>query len=88
MPDIKFHRTKNANYHVRNFLSVMALKGISKDIFHIIFPWMFNKDVMRWYNAVDPQKITSWDDLCKEFLYQYSYNVNLPIILRDLELTK
>ena len=44
----------------------MILKGIDKDILYIIFPWTFDKDVMRWYNTVDPQKVTNRDDLCKE----------------------
>jgi len=34
MPDIKFYGTK----HPLFLLSVMTLKGIEKDIFHIIFP--------------------------------------------------
>ncbi|KAJ8425183.1 hypothetical protein Cgig2_004687 [Carnegiea gigantea] len=38
---------------------------------------------MRWYNTVDPRKVMNWDDLCKEFLNQYSYNPDLPITLRD-----
>jgi len=48
MPDIKFHGTENPNHHVRDFVSVMTLKGIDKDIFHLIFPWTFDKDAMRW----------------------------------------
>jgi len=55
--NIKFHGTKNPHHHVRNFRSAMTLKGINKDIFHIIFPWMFDKDVMRWYNTMDAQKV-------------------------------
>ena len=53
VPDIKFHGTENPNHHVKNFVSVMTLKGIDKDIFHIIFPWTFDKDAIRWYNAMD-----------------------------------
>jgi len=87
MLDIKFQGTENPHYHVRNFLSAMTLKGIHREIFHIIFPWSFNKDVMRWYNTIDLQKVTSWDDLHKEFLLQCLYNADLPITLRDLELT-
>jgi len=34
----------------------MIQKGIDEDIFDLIFSWAFDKDVMRWYNAVDPQK--------------------------------
>ena len=30
----------------------------------------------------------NWDHLCKEFLNQYSYNTDLLITLRDLELLK
>jgi len=39
---------------------------------------------MGWYITIGPQKPLSWDDIRKEFLRQYSYNVDLPITLRDL----
>ena len=54
MPDIKFHGIENLNQHIRNFVSAMTLKGIDKDVFHIIFPWTFDKDVIKWYNILDP----------------------------------
>jgi len=38
MPDIKFHGTENPHYHVRNFVSVITLEGIDRDILHFIFP--------------------------------------------------
>jgi len=38
MPDIKLYETENPHYHVRNSLCAMTLKGINKDMFHIIFP--------------------------------------------------
>jgi len=53
MSNIKFHGTDNPNHHVRNFVSAMTLKGIDKDIFHIIFPWTFDKDVIRCYSTID-----------------------------------
>jgi len=68
-PNIKFHGTENPHHRTRSFLSAIILKGIDKDIFHIIFPSKFDKDAMKWYNIVDPQKVTNWDDLCKEFLH-------------------
>jgi len=37
MPDIKIHGTENPHHQVRNVVSVMALKAIDKNIFHIIF---------------------------------------------------
>jgi len=86
--DIKFHGTKNPYHYLRNFVSAMALKGIDKDISYIIFPWTFNKDVMRWYNAVDLRKVMNWDNHHREFLHQQSYNAGLPITLKDLELIK
>jgi len=54
MSDIKFLGTENPHYHMRNYLSAVTLKGIDMDIFHIIFPWTFDKGVMRLYNIVDP----------------------------------
>ncbi|KAJ8422386.1 hypothetical protein Cgig2_024804 [Carnegiea gigantea] len=43
---------------------------------------------MRWCSNIDPRKVMNCDDPCKEFLNQYSYNTDLPITLRDLELLK
>jgi len=37
MLDIKFHGIESPHYHVRNCFSAMILKGMDKDIFHIIF---------------------------------------------------
>jgi len=48
MTNIKFHGTENPHHHVRNFVSAVTLKGIDKDIFHLIFPWTFEKDVVEW----------------------------------------
>jgi len=52
--NIKFPGTENPRHYVRNFVSSIALKEIDKDTFYIIFPWTFDKDVMKWYNVVDP----------------------------------
>ena len=87
MPNIKFHGAKKPHHHVRDYFSALTLKGIDKDIFHIIFHWTFIKDVMRWYNTVVSSKSTNWDDLCKEFRHQYSYNADITIRLRDPDLT-
>ena len=38
MPCIKFNRIRNHHHHMRNLVSVMTLKGINNDIFHLIFP--------------------------------------------------
>ena len=86
--DIKFHMTHNPHHHFRNFISTMILKGIGNDIFHVIFPPIFDKDVIRWYNVVDPRKIMNWDDFVKEFLHQYSSDIDLQVTLRDFELIK
>jgi len=52
IPDIKFHGT--AQHHMRSFIIAMTLKGIDKDIFHLIFPSTFDKEAMMWYNTIDP----------------------------------
>ena len=66
--DIKFHRPENPNHHLRNYVSAMTLKEIDKDIFHLIFPLTFDKDIMRGSNVVEPRKVMNWEDLYKEFL--------------------
>jgi len=38
MPDIKLCRTENPHHHVRNFIHATSLKGIDKEVFHLIFP--------------------------------------------------
>ena len=86
--NIKFHGTENPNYHVRKFISAITLDGIDKNIFHIIFLWIFDKEVMKWYNIIYPRKVMNWNDLGKKFLRQYSYNADLLITPRDFELIK
>ena len=67
MPNIKFHGTENSYHHVSDFISAMALKGIDKNIFHLIFLWTFYKGIMRWYNTIDPWKVANYEDLYREF---------------------
>ena len=57
----------------------MTLKRIDKDVFPILFSWTFDKDVMRGYNSIDPRKVTNRNDMCIEFLQQYSCNAGIPI---------
>jgi len=57
MLDIEFHGTENPHHCVTNFVSVMTLKDIGKDIIHLMFPWAINNEVMRFYNITNPQKV-------------------------------
>ena len=66
----------------------MTLKRIDKNILYIISPWTFDKDKMKWYNVVNPQKIMNWGNLYKELLHHHSYNADLSITRRKLELIK
>jgi len=61
----------------------MTFNRIGEDIFHII-RWIFDKNVIRWYNAMEPWKAMNWNDLYRKLFLQYSYNVDLPITVRDL----
>ena len=88
MWDIKFYETENFHHYMRNLIGAMTLKGIDRDVFHLIFPWNFDKDILRWYDTLDRWRFTNWDDLCKKFKHQYPYNVDLPVTLEDLELIK
>jgi len=47
IPDIKFDGTTNPHHHVRIFISTITLKGVDKDIFHLLFPWTFDKEVTK-----------------------------------------
>jgi len=47
MPNIKFHEIENPHHYMRNFVSAITLKDIDQDIFHIIFPWAFDKEIMK-----------------------------------------
>lgn len=85
---LKFTEIENPHHHVKSFLNVMAIKGIEKDAFHMLFPWTFSPEVTRWYHALDSQKTSSWDELCREFITQYSCNTEAPFTIRDLEMIK
>ena len=81
---IKFHGTKNRHRHVRNFSLLWIFHELTRISSTSFLPLTFDKDVVRWYNAVKPWKVTNWDDLYKKFLKQYSYNTIFLITLKDL----
>ena len=56
MFNIKFYGIKNSYHLVRNFVSIITLKGTEQDLFRIFFPWKLDEGVMKWYNIVDPCK--------------------------------
>lgn len=85
---VRFTRVEYPHHHVKSFLHYMAAKGIERDVFHLVFPWTFNQDVTMWYHALDAQKTNSWDELCREFINQYSCNTEAPFTLLDLEMIK
>jgi len=47
IPDLRFQGFENLLHYVKNFISAMTSKGIDRDIFHLIFSWTFDKDVMK-----------------------------------------
>lgn len=85
---LKFTGLEDPHHHVKGFLNIMAAKGLDKEAFHLVFPWSFSPEVTQWYHSLDPQKTNSWEELCREFLNQYSCNTEAPFTIRDLELYK
>ena len=43
---------------------------------------------LNWFDSLDPQKVSSWDDITKAFLAQYSCNTEFQVTLRELEVLK
>jgi len=44
--DIKLHRTENPQHDIRSLIGFITLKGVEKDILHIIFPYAFDKQLI------------------------------------------
>lgn len=66
----------------------MALKGMGKELFALVFPITLDTHLSRWFKNMNQTKLDAWEYIKQEFLKQYRYNSKLPVGLRELEATK
>ena len=67
----------------------MTLKGMSKDLFAYVFPLTLDAHPSKCFRSLNKAKLNEWDYIREEFHNNiYIYNTQLPIGLRELELTK
>jgi len=53
LSDIKLHEIEKSTHHMKNIVGTTTLKEINTNIFYIMFPRTFDREVMRWYNTID-----------------------------------
>ena len=66
----------------------MALKKVEESLFPTIFPMSLESVPLNWFYSLDPTKVSTWDEITKAFLSQYSSNTEFQVTLRELEVLK
>ncbi|KAK9274791.1 hypothetical protein L1049_022043 [Liquidambar formosana] len=84
----KFDGTGDPKQHLRQYLSIARMRGLTADQVLHAFPLSLSADASKWYYALDPKVTDSWELLASEFTNKYAYNTMLDVTLRDLEMTR
>ncbi|XP_072060427.1 uncharacterized protein [Arachis hypogaea] len=64
--------TTNPKHHLSNFKSRMYLADASDATRCKAFPTTIAKAAMKWFDSLPPRSVTSFDDLSRKFLMQFS----------------
>ncbi len=84
----KFKAKDNPVHHLRSFQGCMALKKVDISLYPAVFPMSLESTPLNWFYSLDPQKVSTWDDITKAFLAQYSCNTEFQVTLPELEVLK
>jgi len=63
----KFTGTEDPLYHVRKVRSQLALKGVTKELYHLLLPQTFGDAPLKWFYKLHSTRTNSWDALTEEF---------------------
>nr|XP_025692700.1 uncharacterized protein LOC112794956 [Arachis hypogaea] len=64
--------TTDPKHHLSNFKSRMYLADASDATRYKAFPTTLTKAAMKWFNSLLPRSVTSFNDLSRKFLMQFS----------------
>ncbi|XP_057986706.1 uncharacterized protein LOC131171253 [Hevea brasiliensis] len=89
MPDLaKFDGTGDPKTHLRSYLIVMKITGLTKNKVTQFFSMSLEGVASSWYHGLEATVRKDWEELVRRFVQQYSYNTALDVTLRDLETTR
>ncbi|XP_057747474.1 uncharacterized protein LOC130966670 [Arachis stenosperma] len=72
-PDMDLYDgTTDPKHHLSNFKSWMYLADASDATHCKAFPTTLTKAAMKWFDSLPPRSVTSFDDLLRKFLMQFS----------------
>ena len=83
-----FDGTGNLKNHLKQYVLAMKLLGLTKEQIILCFPQTLSGVALQWYLSWEKAKMNDWNKMAETFAQQYSYNVQLDVSLRDLEITK
>ena len=83
-----FDGTGNPKNHLKQYVLAMKLLGLTKEQIILCFPQTLSGVALQWYLSWEKAKMNDWNKMAETFAQQYSYNVQLDVSLRDLEITK
>ena len=62
--------------------------GLGSDQLALVFHQTLTGGALKWFFALEPSKIRTWEDIATAFAKQYEYNTQIDVTLRDLEITR
>ena len=84
----KFDGNGDPRQHIRQYLSLIGVKGLDEKQALCAFPMSLTKNALRWCYNLDPSKTKVWNELVDLFVDQFIFNIMIDVTLRDLETTK
>ena len=84
----KFDGSGDSWKHIRQYLSLVGMKGLNEKRALCAFPLSLMGNALRWYYNLDSSKAKVWNELMELFMDQFIFNTMINVTLRDLETTK
>ena len=81
----KFTGNEDPLVHVKAFKGQMALKGVGKDLWPLVFPHSLGPVVQSWFYALDAKQAQTWEDITIAFTDQFKDNAESRASMRTLE---
>jgi len=84
----KFNGTANPRSHLRMYANTLRPIGLNNDQLTLAFHQIITSGALKWFFALEPSKIRTWEDIVTTFAKQYEYNTHIDVTLRDLKITR
>ena len=64
---------------------MMRAHGLDELQMIALFPLSLSGAAQHWFASLESSRCRTWDDLAQEFLLQFSFNIVLDVLRRELE---